>query len=195
MRKIIFFSLVHLIIGTLCAQKKTSDINSRQQRENNSACVFTGKYDSLKIFSAFPFNKTSLVKLVSFFDFENKGIIRSIGHETKDEDFVVDSVKIDSSSWEIVKILPKDHYLALGSLIFNYSFKGKNTLIEMAKCYMPHHAIVFYDSKGQLFAVIEICFGCRKIQTCPDNFSVGDECSTKLNLYEKFFIQNGIKIE
>jgi hypothetical protein len=28
-------------------------------------------------------------------------------------------------------------------------------------CYAPHHAFVFYDTKGQCVAVFEMCFGCN----------------------------------
>jgi hypothetical protein len=34
-------------------------------------------------------------------------------------------------------------------------------------CYKPHHAYVFYGSKGEVVAVFEMCFGCNKFVATP----------------------------
>ena len=184
MKKLIFLILSFSISVVLPAQQKVNSV-SEKQREINSQCVFTGKYSSTKILSSFPFKEAAVIKLISFSNPEDAGIIKAHGHKTNDDIFIIDSVSIDSSSWKVIKVLPRTHYLTLGNLIFNYSFKGKNSLVEMAMCYRPHHAIVFYNRDGNLLAVIEICFECGRIQTYPDNFSIGDACSNKLDLYKK----------
>lgn len=39
---------------------------------------------------------------------------------------------------------------------------------DRTPCYKPHHAFVFYDAKGQVVAVFEMCFGCNKFRETPD---------------------------
>jgi hypothetical protein len=34
-------------------------------------------------------------------------------------------------------------------------------------CYRPHHAFVFYDARGQVVALFEMCFGCNKFRSTP----------------------------
>jgi hypothetical protein len=39
---------------------------------------------------------------------------------------------------------------------------------DRTPCYKPHHAFVFYDARGQVAAVFEMCFGCNKFRESPD---------------------------
>ena len=34
-------------------------------------------------------------------------------------------------------------------------------------CYKPHHAFMFFDAKGQVVAVFEMCFGCNQFVATP----------------------------
>ena len=34
-------------------------------------------------------------------------------------------------------------------------------------CYKPHHAFVFFDAKGRVAAVFEMCFGCNQFVATP----------------------------
>ena len=34
-------------------------------------------------------------------------------------------------------------------------------------CYKPHHAFMFFDAKGQVAAVFEMCFGCNQFVATP----------------------------
>ena len=81
----------------------------------------------------------------------------------------------------------------LGSLVFNYSFKG--SLVEVSKmaCFNPRNAVLFYDSSNKIVSAIIICFECMRLKTYPEDFSTGDECSNKLDLYRAFFVKQGIK--
>jgi hypothetical protein len=39
---------------------------------------------------------------------------------------------------------------------------------ERTPCYKPHHAFVFYDARGSVAGVFEMCFGCNKFRETPD---------------------------
>jgi hypothetical protein len=38
---------------------------------------------------------------------------------------------------------------------------------ERASCYKPHHAFLFFDAKGEVVAVFEMCFGCNHFVATP----------------------------
>ncbi len=38
---------------------------------------------------------------------------------------------------------------------------------ERTSCYKPHHAFMFFDAKGQVAAVFEMCFGCNQFVAVP----------------------------
>lgn len=38
---------------------------------------------------------------------------------------------------------------------------------DRSSCYKPHHAFVFFDAKGQVAAVFEMCFGCNQFVATP----------------------------
>ena len=38
---------------------------------------------------------------------------------------------------------------------------------DRSPCYQPHHAFVFYDAKGRVAAVFEMCFGCNRQKSWP----------------------------
>ncbi|MCB1208377.1 MAG: hypothetical protein KDK97_03565 [Verrucomicrobiales bacterium] len=40
--------------------------------------------------------------------------------------------------------------------------------LKRTSCYRPHHAFVFYGAKGEVVAVLEMCFGCNKFVETPD---------------------------
>ena len=62
---------------------------------------------------------------------------------------------------------------------------------EGAICYYPRHAILFYDSKGQPFSYIEICFECTNYRT-SDKLPL-DFCYEKSQAIKDFFQSAGIK--
>lgn len=49
----------------------------------------------------------------------------------------------------------------------------QDTVIEIGKCFLPHHAIVAFKSNRTSF--IDICFGCRRIATSKDIKIVSDD--------------------
>ena len=49
-------------------------------------------------------------------------------------------------------------------------------------CYKPHHAFVFYDAKGNVVAVFEMCFGCNKFVATPGGLPVYVDSQSLLGL-------------
>jgi hypothetical protein len=39
--------------------------------------------------------------------------------------------------------------------------------MEQRTCYKPHHAFMFFDEKGKVVAVFEMCFGCNQFVATP----------------------------
>lgn len=70
----------------------------------------------------------------------------------------------------------------------------KNSKIEMARCFMPHHA-VFLFSKGKL-SFIDICFDCFRLAASRNiRISESDFDYQKWNNLYTFFVQSGLKYQ
>ena len=65
---------------------------------------------------------------------------------------------------------------------------------EIAKCFMPHHAILIFKKKKVSY--IDICFGCRRIQSTSDiRFSEADFDEQKWTELMTYFLQKGLTYE
>ncbi len=64
----------------------------------------------------------------------------------------------------------------------------KSSIHEVAKCYMPRHAIIFYDENDYVFGYIELCFDCNGSDSSP-NLKFLSECALRQeNLFKEFGI-------
>jgi hypothetical protein len=74
-----------------------------------------------------------------------------------------------------------------------YSLLDKNSCetTEVAACYDPRHAIVFFDATGHPFSYIEVCFDCMNYQT-PEDVSL-DLCSDQFRSLAQLFRSFEIK--
>lgn len=75
--------------------------------------------------------------------------------------------------------------------IFARPFQDKG--IEMAKCFMPHHA-VFIMKSGKI-SWVDICFGCRRFDTSKDLEKLYAFDSRKWTELENFLVRLGFKYE
>jgi hypothetical protein len=80
-------------------------------------------------------------------------------------------------------------------MLFNISERkiNLNGRFKETSCYQPRNAIIFLDTNGNIFAHIDICFECRKIETTPANINWGGFCIGKLDIIKQYFASVGIK--
>ena len=70
----------------------------------------------------------------------------------------------------------------------------QDSLVVTAKCFIPHHAIVFY--RGRHIHYIDICFGCMKIGTSGYvGVTEEDFDRRKWKELRTYFRQHGLKYE
>jgi hypothetical protein len=212
MRKTILLSVAVLLAGSLLAQKQKGKKSSsspvpktysRQEYAKMINCSYEQRINEKQLLKQFPFNKAKEIRLVSFenstYDsLENRrwyseSLIRQYKYNEKRWRY--DSTVIDTVKWEEEKILDRAETLQLADILFNIGFYKRPTILEEWEngCYSPRNALAFYDSKGELFSMIEICFECEAIRTAPDKMNIGDMCTGKFDLLKKFFIKSGIK--
>ncbi len=77
-------------------------------------------------------------------------------------------------------------------MIYNYGFRKNINTVRTANCYFPNNAILFINEDGSLLGYIEICFDCHKYRTSEQNYTLGEECSQKVNKLKELFVQAGI---
>ena len=75
--------------------------------------------------------------------------------------------------------------------VFARPFQSRT--IEMAKCYMPHHA-VFIIKNGKT-SYVDICFGCQRFQTSKDLQRLNAFDNRKWTELYDFFVKLGFKYE
>lgn len=75
--------------------------------------------------------------------------------------------------------------------IFARPFQDKG--IEMAKCFMPHHAIFIIKSGKTSW--VDICFGCRRFDTSKDLERLYAFDTRKWTELENFLVRLGFKYE
>ena len=92
-----------------------------------------------------------------------------VSHEATAGVVVGDSPKLIIARKPNYKIVKEQQILAgdkLGALIKILARPFQDTVIEMGKCFIPHHAI-FIMRNGKT-SYIDICFGCRRFKYSKD---------------------------
>jgi len=152
---------------------------------DNMTCMHRNKFTETKRASFYPFNKAKKVLLISFNDKDWK-----LNYYSKSPK-IIDISKVVSS-----KQLNKADLNRLTDLFYNYGYKKMElvkTISQEFDCSGLKNAIVFLDEKGNPFEYIAFAFDCYKIEFSSQKISYGDECTTKRELLEQFFISNGIE--
>lgn len=152
---------------------------------DNMTCMHRNKLTEAKRASFYPFNKAKKVLLIAFNDKDWK-----LDYYAKSPK-IIDISKVISS-----KQLNKVDLNTLTDLFYNYGYKKMElvkTISQEFDCSELKNAIVFLDEKGNPFEYIAFAFDCDKIEFSSQKISYGDECTTKRELLEQFFISNGME--
>ncbi|MEA5260748.1 hypothetical protein VB264_23315 [Arcicella aquatica] len=149
-------------------------------------CVPLNKYSAVQRKQFYPFNQSSLVKIISFKEYINiDTLITGVTESTIFAD-LQNQPKIFESFTLNQKQLNELTYI-----LYNYGFKTKK-YEEESMCYYPRNAIVFYDKKGLPFEWIELCFECNGYKKTSKQVKTGDFCIGKYELLKHFFKKHKI---
>ena len=185
MRYLVFMAFA---LAICCQTKKrgieqaalpTDSLSDNQIDEFDYDCVYhkTNK----KLSNTYPFSESDKIELVSY---EEKKRYKSVRNDEliKDGRFVVPDIHQRT-------FLAQKQIDSLFSIIYN--LESPTDSISHADCYNPRHSIVFY-SKERAIAFLEICFSCHGTRQSK-NMDLGEFCSEKYCILERFFITNKIK--
>ena len=206
MRIYIFLSII--VLGLACQTSnhngnKVNKMSQKKDPDSDLKCDKLSKYSSEELKMLFPFKDAKSVRLASFKQPQDDSISEDI--HLKDrviEKFYskndkgeskFDSSKVYTKQWYEFADLEGDDKVELSNIFFNYGFKKQPDYEIVSQCYLPRNALLFYNSNGQVYSAIEICFECERIEVYPNTLDIGDWCSEKINMIRSFFIKHGIK--
>lgn len=103
-----------------------------------------------------------------------------------------DYSKFNLKDFHETKFLNINEINNLSYLIYNYGFRKNINAGRSSNCYFPNNAILFLNDDNSLLGYIEICFDCHKYRTSGENYTLGEECSQKVNKLKELFVEAGI---
>jgi len=139
---------------------------------------------SSQLKSKFPFNIAKRIDLVSFQELDDS-LPRVVSPSS-------DAAKINlRSNWIESVTLDDSSSMSLAGVLFNC--KNEMDSYQMADCYNPRNAVLFFNESGKPIAGIEICFECNRVVTYPDSLRIKQVCAGKMEDIRQFFISQNVK--
>jgi len=184
MRFIIFVFLL-LAFGKVMAQSDQIFEPSPKERllmEMANECINTHKYDRKQRLNFYPFNEASRIEIISF-----------------KKEYLIPVKKRKAIYADIHEHLElSTHQIdTLTDIFYNVNYdptiKLDTRMIDEYKCYEPRNGILFFNSKGEAFEFIEICFDCHKTRSSSKKVIEGEYCNQKFDLLKGLFKSTGIK--
>ncbi len=86
-----------------------------------------------------------------------------------------------------VKYLNEYQINELSNLIYNIGFRKNINAGRSANCYFPNNAVLFLNEDNSLLGYIEICFDCHRYRSSNVNFTLGEDCSQKIDMLKSLF--------
>lgn len=158
---------------------ETSTIQDEVYTEPDCIYQPSGKQPS----DVFPFNVADKIEAVSYPAREQKRYLDPA-------DLIRDGKFTATKISERVRLNGKQTD-SLFHLLYDHVASEKTYLSEGSDCYMPHHAILFYQSK-KVIGAIEFCFLCHRY-LCSFNPRGLPFCGNKFSLLKNYFKWVGIK--
>lgn len=133
---------------------------------------------------SFPFNKANKIEIISY----------EFGYEDIEDDV---NYKIVNGQLGIAKDKIRDRIVLTdqqvdGLFQILYTEKCPENY-AVADCYNPAHRIVFYDSKQNVIAYLELCLSCIGYRISEKFTPTTRLCDLKMKELEQFFRSVGIK--
>jgi len=77
--------------------------------------------------------------------------------------------------------------------LFNFLFIEKcPENYSVASCYNPRHCILFYNSKKEIFAILEVCLSCSTSYG-SEGLNYNEMCIERMGILHKIFEDAGVK--
>lgn len=141
-------------------------------------CYENGHLTEKQRSSNYPFSDAKEVRIISFRDDQNP----------LEDSMYLGNIR-ESIKLSATQINDLTHIL----YNFNYTKNTTSKLGYSGFCYLPRHAIMFYNAAGKLFAYMEYCFECTGNRRSSEKVVMGDFCQGKYDLLRMFFKERGIK--
>jgi hypothetical protein len=145
-----------------------------------------------EIKKSFPYNKTEVIKLVSFkYDYPivNDSDTAEVEIKAYEPETPRSNGKIDMTEMFEVKTLDNAAEEELMRILMNYDHQDTN---KVAFCYEPRNGIVFLDKDEQIIGYIEICFECLRFKTEPSTVTISTLFPDEFAALKSFFRKSGI---
>ena len=144
----------------------------------NHQCTHRNNFTIAERLRNYPFNSSKQVKLAS--------ISSSLG-----DDFLR-AGKINLALLKEVTTLDSIQINYLTDILYNLDSKGTIFYYSIEGCYYPKNAILFIDTNGQVFDLIELSFECSDFKISSEKFTHFRFCNEKYSSLKSFFKKSGI---
>ncbi len=169
-------ALFSIVILTSC--RHSSHHSAEGWDYQDMKCYENGALTVEQRTAKYPFSKAEEIRIISFDDSYNP--LKSDSLRTV---WIQESISLNSEQInELTNILYN----------FNYSKSTKTQMGSSSFCYLPRHAVLFYDSKGEMMEFMEYCFECVGKRSSDEKVEMGEFCQGKYELLEVFFKKCGI---
>ena len=136
----------------------------------------------------YPFNKATQVKLVSFGVVPGKdGTFKQYSALPKNNDTIAFKEFDQTLTLNLAQID------TLSDILFNECERWTISVYNRAACYFPRNAILFFNSNGEVFEYIEICFACTQVDYSSPAVTEAELCDYMYLELERFFMRQGLK--
>jgi hypothetical protein len=126
------------------------------------------------------FNQTKKIEIIAFYDRDK--------WEREDYSNITDNIKEN-------KVEIKEKYLRNRIILDDSQIKKLKKGLSscepvyiISDCYLPRHAIIFYDKNDNIFGFIELCFDCNGYISSPNLKFLSDCALRQEDLFKEFGI-------
>lgn len=145
-----------------------------------------------EIKKSFPYNKTEIIKLVSFtynYPKANESDTAEMKIQAYEPETPRTNGQIDMTKMFEVKTLDAQGEETLMKILMNYDHQDTN---EVVFCYEPRNGIVFMDKDQRIIGYIEMCFECLKFKSEPSTITICTLFPDEFKMLKRFFREAGI---
>jgi len=140
-----------------------------------------------KVEDTFPFSQTEKMEVISYSERNYWDTIRNGKVERMGPIVLNKILQLDSSRIKERTFLGKEVKRTLFDILYRNTADEECTV---ASCFIPRHAILFYNKKMEIIGNLEVCFTCG---TWESNFEHRPICQEELNDLQKIMKKSGIK--
>jgi hypothetical protein len=155
------------------------------------------KYPLTTRLTFYPFNQSAKIMLVSF----DKQVDSSRYKRTnylRSSDYVYkiptqnDTICVSKLTQTL--LLNANQVDTLSDILYNTCFRWTIIVSRPGMCYLPHNAILFFDTSDKVLDYIEICFDCYQIKYSNKIIEKFEQCDFAISDLKNYFKQLGIYV-